>query len=282
VEPRAPGFDGLRVLALESRRAVEIETLIRTRGGVPFVAPSMREVPLEDNPAAFAFAERLFSGEFDMVILLTGVGTRLLGQVLETRYPAGAFQDALRKVAVVVRGPKPSAVMREWKVPVAALAPEPNTWREVLAVTQTRPERRIAIQEFGRTSEELLNGLRARGAEITTVPVYNWALPEDTAPLREAVHRLVRSDFDAALFTTSVQLTHLLQIAAEEGVEDQAIAALRKLVIASIGPTTSEALREHGLEPDFEPGHPKMGLLVSELAAQCRAIIKSKTVVNKR
>ena len=117
-------FDGLRVLSLESRRAAEIETLIRTRGGVPFVAPSMREVPLGNNPEAFAFAERLFRGEFDMVVFLTGVGAKLLNQILETRYPAGHFQDALRKVAVVVRGPKPSGVMREWKVPAAVTVPE--------------------------------------------------------------------------------------------------------------------------------------------------------------
>ena len=100
-------FDGLRVLSLESRRSSEIEKLIRAQRGEPFVAPSMREVPLEANSAAFAFAEGLFRGEFDMMILLTGVGTRLLNQTLETRYPAGAFADALRKITVVARGSKP-------------------------------------------------------------------------------------------------------------------------------------------------------------------------------
>src|SRR5437660_1644793 len=111
-------FNGLRVLSLESRRAREIEHLIRTKGGDPFVAPSMREVPLENNPAAFAFAEQLFRGEFEMMILMTGVGARLLGQILATRYPENAFPDALRKLAVVVRGSKPAAVMRDWNVPV--------------------------------------------------------------------------------------------------------------------------------------------------------------------
>src|SRR5690606_707660 len=69
-------FAGKRVLSLESRRAVETAELIRRNGGEPFVAPSMREVPLERNEAAFQFAERLLSGEFDMMIFLTGVGTR--------------------------------------------------------------------------------------------------------------------------------------------------------------------------------------------------------------
>jgi uroporphyrinogen-III synthase len=269
-------FDGLRILSLESRRSAEIEKLIRARGGDPFVAPSMREIPLKDNPQAFAFAARLFAAEFDMMILLTGVGARLLNQILETRYAPGSFADALRKLVVVVRGSKPATVMREWNVPVAVTVPEPNTWREILAATEARPERKIAVQEYGRSSRELLDGLRARGAQVTTVPVYQWDLPEDTRPLREAVRRLAAGEFDVALFTTSVQVVHLLRIAAEEGLEDQMRAALRRIVIASVGPTTSETLREHDVPVDLEPTHPKMGFLVNETAQRAREILQSK------
>ncbi len=269
-------FDGLRVLSLESRRASEIERLIRGQGGVPFVAPSMREVPLENNPQAFAFAERLFRGEFDMVILLTGVGSRLLNQVLETRWPAPALADALRRVTVVVRGPKPMAVMREWNVPVAVAVPEPNTWREILAALDGRPERRIAVQEYGRPTPELIEGLRARGAEVTTVPVYQWDLPADLGPLHEAVRKLAAGEFDVILFTTSNQVAHLLRVAAEQGAEDAVRRALARMVVASVGPTTSETLRESGIQADLEPSHPKMGFLVNETAKQAGQILKSK------
>lgn len=269
-------FDGLRVLSLESRRAAEIEKLIRAQGGQPFVAPSMREVPLTRNPEAFQFADRLFAGQFDMVIFLTGVGARLLNQVLETRHPPGALAAALREVAVVARGSKPLAVMREWNVPVAVTVPEPNTWREVLAATESRPERSIALQEYGRSNPELLEGLRARGAEVTSVPVYQWELPEDTAPLRRAARGVAAGEFDVVLFTTSIQIPHLLRIARQEGIEQEVLEGLRRLVIASVGPTTSETLREHGLEPDLEPSHPKMGWLVNETAARARQILQSK------
>jgi len=269
-------FDGLRVLSLESRRSAEIEKLIRARGGDPFVAPSMREIPLQDNPQAFAFAERLFKGDFDMMIFLTGVGARLLNQIIETRYPPGSFIGALRKLAVVVRGSKPAAVMREWNVPLAVTVPEPNTWREILAATEGRPEHKIAVQEFGRTSTELLEGLRARGAQVTTVPVYQWELPQDTRPLREAVRRLGASQFDVVLFTTSVQISHLLRIAAEEGLEEKVRAGLRRTMVASVGPSTSETLREYNLPVDFEPSHPKMGFLVNEASQRAREILQSK------
>src|SRR4051794_22919719 len=121
-------FAGTKVLSLESRRAREIAQLIRNHQGDPFVAPSMREAPLDRNDEAFAFAARLFAGEFDMVVLLTGVGTRLLDQALSTRFPAGQLAEALRGLTVIARGPKPMAVLREWNVP-AILVPEPNTWR---------------------------------------------------------------------------------------------------------------------------------------------------------
>lgn len=259
-------FDGRRVLSLESRRANEMATLIRKQGGEPVVAPSMRELPLESNDEVFAFAERLFAGEFDMVILLTGVGTRYLDRVLATRYEPGRFAEALKKNVVAVRGPKPAAVMREWQVPIAVQAPEPNTWRELLAALEGRKERRVAVQEYGKSNPELLDGLRARGHEVTTVRAYEWGLPEDTAPLRDAVHRLVAGEIDAALFTTSIQISHLFRIAAEEGLESQVREALGRIFVASIGPTTSEELAEYGIQPAMEPSHPKMGFLVTEAA----------------
>ena len=269
-------FDGLRVLSFESRRSTEIAELIRRQGGVPFVAPSMREAPIENNPEAFSFAERLFRGEFDMMILLTGVGTRALDKVLASRFPPQAFTEALRKITIVARGPKPLAVLREMQVPVAVAVPEPNTWRELLAATATRPERRIAIQEYGKSNPELLMGLRERGAEVTAVRVYQWDLPEDTAPLREAVHRIGEGQADVAMFTTSIQLTHLFRLAAEAGLENAVLDGLRRMVIASIGPTTSEALEEFGIQADIVPSHPKMGFLVKETADQAGALLERK------
>jgi uroporphyrinogen-III synthase len=269
-------FAGLRVLALESRRAAETAKLIQNKQGEAFVAPSMREVPIERNPAAFSFAERLLGGEFNLIILLTGVGTRYLQQVLATRYEASAFIRALRQRTIICRGPKPLAVCREWDVTVAAVAPEPNTWHEVLAVTRPRPERDIAIQEYGRPNHELVVALEALGARVTSVPVYQWQLPEDIEPLREACRRLAEGGFDVVMFTTTIQIEHLLRIASESGVAEQVREGLRNAVIASIGPTTSEALRDFGVEADLEPSHPKLGFLIQETAERAAEILRSK------
>lgn len=270
------GFAGLRILTLESRRSEEIATLVRKQGGEPFAAPSMREVPIADNPEVLAFYETLRAGGVEMVILLTGVGARAVETIVAPHHGAGAFAEALKRTTVVPRGPKPQAVLREWGVPWAVSVPSPNTWRELLAAIAGRPERRVAVQEYGKPNEALLAGLRARGCEVTAVRVYQWALPEDTGPLREAARRLAEGGFDVLLLTTSMQLPHLAQMAEEEGVAPAFQETLRRMAICSIGPTTSESLEDLGLRADMEPTAPKMGLLVKEAGEQAGDIIARK------
>jgi len=260
-------FQGLRVLALESRRAEEMATLIAKQGGEPFVAPSMREVPLDQHEEAFQFADRLLNNEFDAVILLTGVGTRLLWKSLLTRHPEAALKTALQRLTIIVRGPKPSAAIREIGLVPNVQIPEPNTWRELLTVMRDRPETRLALQEYGKSNTDLIQGLEALGKPVTPVRIYAWDLPEDTAPLRQAAAKLIAGDFDVVLLTTSTQIVNLMKIAEEEGISKQLVEALQSAFIGSIGPTTSETLEEYGLKADFEPSHPKMGLLVNETAA---------------
>src|SRR5438477_7730870 len=125
-------FGNLDVVSFESRRAKEMSALIENLGGVPLVAPSMREVPLEENPVAFKFAENLLAGQLDAIICMTGVGTRTLIEVLETRYPREKIVAALAAITVVARGPKPIKVLREYEIPVTITVREPNTWREIL------------------------------------------------------------------------------------------------------------------------------------------------------
>ena len=276
-----PSFDGLRVLSLESRRATEIARLIETFGGRPTVAPALQEVPLSSNDEALAFAEGLARNEYDVVIFLTGTGAHALFDLLGDGPAREAFLAALRRVKVVVRGPKPLAMMREWNVPVWATAPEPNTWRELLAALDARAgelpaQPRIAVQEYGACNTDLLDALRAQGAIVTRVPIYKWALPDDVRPLTSAIHALARGEIDVALFTTQVQVAHLFFLAASMTMESEVQAGLTRAVVASIGPTTSEALRGRSLPVDLEASHPKMGVLVTEAAEQAQVLLAAK------
>ena len=282
-DPSKPArLHGLRVLSLESRRAAEMAKLIENYGGKAIVAASMREVPLKSNTEALAFGRALAADGFDVVIFLTGVGTRALARVVETIYPVADFASALRKVATVARGPKPVAALKELNVPVTLAVPEPNTWRDLLrALDENKGSfavkgRRVAVQEYGTPNPELLAGLTERGAQVTRVPVYQWALPEDVGPLRRAVEAISRAEVDMALFTTSVQIVHLLQVAREMNREQDLRRGFAGIVVGSIGPVTSEELREQGFHVDFEPEHPKMGFLVNAAAQHAAAMLDQK------
>lgn len=281
-----PGFNGRRVLSFESRRAQEIAQLIIKSGGVPVVAPSTREVP-ENRPAPTEDELELIRGildqRFDAVIFTTGVGSRALLDAAETVSSREAFVAALRKTAIIARGPKPSAVMRELEIPVALTAGEPNTWREIVAALDQNPStvplegRRIAVQEHGEPSTQLYDALRLRGAQVFSARVYHWELPEDTGPLKNAIERLIRGELEVVLFTSRVQFLHAAQIAQAMGVEHEFKTALNGAVVASIGPVASEALRGAGIEVDFEPSHPRMGFLVKEVADTAEDLIRRKT-----
>jgi uroporphyrinogen-III synthase len=288
---REDGFGGQRVVSFESRRAAEMASLIERHGGEPMQAPTMREVALSDASHAKAFCAELMRGGYDLVVLMTGVGTRALfhegtsarqaelgphtpGEELAPEISREELAAVLGRVTVVARGPKPAAALKELGVSGFITVPEPNTWREVLATLEAKVRLdglRVAVQEHGAPSRELYAALEERGARVTPVPVYRWALPEDTGPLRSALHAIARGEAIVALFTSRAQVEHAFAIAAEEGIAERVRERLAAGIVASIGPVCSEALRAEGVPPHIEPDHPKMGHLVKAAAARAEA-----------
>lgn len=274
-------FQGLRVLALESRRATEIAKLIRTYGGDPTVAPAMREIPLESNHEALEFAGRLFHGDYDLVIFLTGVGVRRLTDVIDTRYDRERFVEALRRVKIASRGPKVSSALKELGVPIAVTAPEPCTWHEMIgaldaAFGPSLDGLRAAVQEYGASNQELLNALSSHGVHCTRIPVYQWALPDNLEPLKEAIRAIIAGEIDIIVFLTAVQVIHLFQVAEQIGAVESLREGIERTVVLSIGPSTTEELARYGIRPDFEPSRPKMGFLMNEASVRAVELLERK------
>lgn len=259
----------LHACSFESRRAPEIRLLLEKQGFEATVAPSMRELPIEENPAAFALLDELVARRIDIMVFMTGVGARALYDALETRQRAQEFVSSLAHCIVAVRGPKPVVVLREWGVRIDHRAPEPNTWRELLQTLEAAVPlsgKRIAIQEYGVPSRDFYGALDRRGASVLSVPVYRWAFPEDVGPLQQAVRDTITGRFDILLFTSANQLHNVVQCARDLGVEQEWLAAAGRCRIVSIGPTASETIHSYGLPVHLEPSHPKMGTMVKELA----------------
>jgi uroporphyrinogen decarboxylase len=239
----------------------------------------MREVRIEHNREAVDFANRLITGEIDIMIFLTGVGFKHLLAAVEKHVSRDRYLNALADITTICRGPKPVAAMAEAGLKPTHRVPEPNTWRELLATIDAGvpiANHAVGLQEYGITNRSLIAGLEARGAKVVNVRVYQWELPENTGPLAENIKAIIAGDRDVLVVTSAHQVANLLRMAQQLGLEQPLRDALQKMVIASVGPTTSEMLREHDLHVDIEPEHPKMGPLIAAAAEQASKMLARK------
>ena len=275
-----------RVCSFESRRKDEMSRLVERHHGIPTNAPSMREIPLSDNAAAFEFATQLLESKTSIVIFMTGIGTEALFAALETKELVNQVRAGLRGNLVVARGPKPAAALAKLNVRVDLRVPEPNTWEELISEFQRQrvllTDQMVAVQEYGAPSTELYNWLAAQGAKVLPVPVYQWGLPEDLEPLKRAIDSTLAGEFDVLLWTSAQQLNHVLEVADQLGLRQKWLQAANQCVVGSIGPTASERLRKLGLPPDIEPSRPKMAHLVIETLQQTRDLLRQKSDLPRR
>jgi uroporphyrinogen decarboxylase len=264
-----PDFQQLRIAALESRRQQDMQRLIERMGGRAFVSPSLREVPLTENRPAIDFGYRLLTGEINLAVFLTGVGFKHLLATVARHIDRQRYLDALSDITTVARGPKTVEAMQQEGLRPTLEVPQPCTWRELLKLLDqqvTLANQVIAIQEYGLTNHWLIAGLEARGAEVVQVPVYQWELPQECGPLEDNIRAMVGGERDMLLVTSAHQVVNLLRTATRLGLDRQLRQAWPRLVVASIGPTTSDMLISCGLEYDLQPSQPKMGQLVQVAA----------------
>lgn len=268
------------MLAFESRLKHETTTLLEKHGARVLAAPALRDAPLSEIPDAKSFAEAVCGGAIDVLVLLTGVGATLLLKAACNYRSRAELTLALSKVTLVCRGPKPAAALKVFGLRPSFNVPEPSTWREVLRKLDSElpvAGKRVWVQEYGTRNLDLLHALGTRGAEVRHIHVYSWTLPEDTAPLKAAILKIVRVQAHVAVFTSALQIEHVLLVAHEIGMAPAVRRALSKeIVIASVGPITSEALGRHGICADIVPGHPKLGHLILAVARRARMLLNEK------
>lgn len=266
----SPNYNGARVVTFASRRSAEMGRLIEKNGGRALLAPALREVPLQEPPEFEILVKTLRSDSPVLLILLTGIGTKVLLERLENHLGREVLLKVLSRITVLARGPKPAHALRQCGWSDFLMVPEPNTWRELLEVLDAAklpvPGSTTIVQEFGAPHPVLINALKERGAKVLSVPVYRWAMPDDLEPIKTAITELIAGNADVTLWTAAAQIHHVFAVAETMNCAEKLREALAKTLIGSIGPTTSGVLREHGLTPALEPEHPKMGHLIKACA----------------
>lgn len=273
------GFCGLKVTSFESRRSKEIANLISYHGGVPRVAPSMKEIPLDASPNLLKFAKDLLNLKIEILILMTGVGTRFLSKYVSEKFGHEEYKNALKKATIVARGPKPVSALRELKIKSDITIPEPNTWKDILNTIDKEisiKDKVVAVQEYGVSNKKFLYELRKRGAVVKPITIYRWGLPDDMKPLKDAIESISNFDEDLVLFTSSQQVVNLIEVAKKQRKKKALLNGFKRLLIGSIGPTTSETLKKFDISVDYEPDSPKMGNLIREIARASHSLLEKK------
>jgi uroporphyrinogen-III synthase len=255
------------VAILESRTGEHLAGLVARLGAAPLLAPALEEVPDTDREALAALLEGWEARPFTLAIFQTGVGTRALFQATDALGATPALLASLARAVVAVRGPKPVGELAARGVRIDIRAPSPFTTETVIDAIAAVPvdSTPVLVQSYGEANIKLRAALAERGALVQELSTYRWSLPADTRPLEGLVDRLAASSVDAVLFTSAVQVQNLHQVAERMGRGADLGKLLRPIIVGSIGPVCSRALRAHGVEPSFEANPPKLGPLVAGL-----------------
>jgi uroporphyrinogen III methyltransferase/synthase len=234
---------GLTVAVTRARaQASELSARLRALGARVVEAPVIRIQPLDAQVPAI---ER-----FDLVCLTSPNGVGLL---FERLAEAGRDARALAGARVAAIGPGTAAALRGHGV-IADIVPERFVAEGLLDALANVPVTRALIARAADARDTLPDGLRERGAEVEVLALYETV----AEPLGPALLEAVRAA-DYVTFTSSSTVRFFLEAIAEQP------EPMARMV--SIGPVTSAALRERGLEPDAEAArHDIDGLLAALLA----------------
>jgi len=253
----------------------EMGSLVQRHGGVPYPAPAMQELYLKDSPEVQQLVVDICGGRVDVVVLLTGVGTQALIEVADGLGQKIELIQALERMTVIARSPKPARVLRRYEIHIDVMPREPYTSQDLMQAIESLElkGKDLVVQHYGGPNSFLIKSLKERGARVREVTLYTWGLPEDDSPVLKMIDGLSAGEIDAVAFTSQPQVGNLLTIAGKAGKEQSLRDSLAgPVLLASVGPVCSRRLREAGFDVDLEPEHPHMGSLVVAIAEHFEAL----------
>jgi uroporphyrinogen III methyltransferase/synthase len=213
---------------------------LRDLGAMAVEAPAIRIQPI-DGPAPEP-------GRYDLICLTSPNGARLLFARLEA---AGRDARALAGARVAAIGPGTAAALREHGV-TADVVPERFVAEGLVEALADVPVTRALVARAAEARDVLPEALRGRGAEVDVMALYETVCEPMTEAQRTAV-----SNADYVTFTSSSTVRFFFE-AIGGGLPD-------RVRLASIGPVTSDSLRERGREPDLEAERHDIDGLVAAL-----------------
>ncbi|MGW4049301.1 uroporphyrinogen-III synthase [Streptomyces sp. NPDC004779] len=268
---------GFTVGVTAARRADELIALLRRRGAAVVHGPALRIVPLADDTELLAATKEIIGNTPDVVVATTAIGFRGWVEAAEGWGCGTELLDTLRGVELLARGPKVKGAVRAAGL-TESWSPSSESMAEVLdrLLAEGVAGRRIALQLHGEPLPGFVEALTTAGASVVGVPVYRWMPPEDIGPLDRLIDAVTAGSVDAVAFTSAPAAASLFARAAERGVRERVVEALRHEVLAvCVGPVTALPLQAEAV-PTYQPERFRLGplvqLLCTELPARSRVL----------
>jgi uroporphyrinogen-III synthase len=257
-------LSGFVVGVTADRRAAEQIAMLERRGATVVHGPAIRTHPLRVDRVLADAIEDLIAHPPEVTVLSTGIGVRGVIEAAEVLGRAEALVDALARSRVHVRGPKAHGAAVTVDLPVA-WGTSSGMSSEVLEELGRRGIAgvRIALQLDGAAQHPLAEALVAAGADLVTLPVYRWSLPDDLTPVRRLAQAVIEGRVDAVTFTARPQIESLCEIAETEGALDRLRRGFAQgVVVACVGPVCAEAATAAGFGEPVVPVRPRLGSMV--------------------
>jgi len=265
-------LSGYTVAVTAVRRADELAAMLSRRGAHVLRAPALRLVPLADDGGLFAATRVLVERPPTYVVATTGMGFRGWLEAAEAWGIGPALLSRLRTATLVTRGPKATGAVRAAGL-TESYSPASESSTELLAHLRRRgvAGRRVAVQLHGRTGGEFVDGLRAAGADVVELPVYQWLPPTDLAPLDALLSAVVAGGVDAVTFTSAAAVSSVLARARARRLLAPLVDRCRTgTVVGCVGPVTAAELTGLGVAT-VQPDRYRLGALVRQLTAALAA-----------
>ena len=245
------------VIALpESRQLDVLAELFERRQATVVRVPLVAIHDCPDQAGIVAWLEAFIANPPQLFIVLTGEGLRRLRATALRNGMEGDFIDALRRVDVLSRGPKPARVLREMQLPAPLLAAAPTTDGviETLAGKGVNGQR-IAVQLYGEDpNSKLMDFLATQSpAEVSSVAPYVYADESDTRQVIDLIDHMARGEIEMIAFTSKPQVHRLLNVAKRHERSELLQQAMNRVLIAAVGPVVKQELELAGFSVAVMP-----------------------------
>ncbi len=275
------------VAVTSSRRGSELAHLIEAFGGIPYIVPTIgiTDAKPSSHEVDF-FINSILQEKIDYFVFMTGPSVHYFFRIASNLGVKEELITVIRGSTVISRSDKPSYILRTFGI-ATDLFPDESTEKGILKLLKGRDlkDKKIAIVWHGTSSSSFKMELESAGSRVLDLSSYAYSLTlDETADviLKQMGYKYLRPKIESVLkliddivgglvhvitFTSPPSVLELMKVADVHNYKQPLCSVLNeRVIVASVGPSTTESLNRNGITVDVMPAVYKMGPMVKALS----------------